>query len=74
MKKLWVTVTGGLLILSGLLLLITPFPGILLIALGLAVLSMEYHWSRRWLRLAQRRMRASATWLDRRLSYRRSGR
>ena len=53
------TVVGGFgLLLVGAVLLVLPGPGIPLLAAGLALLSLEYHWARRlreWLlRRAQR--------------------
>lgn len=70
MRKVVITTVGMLLLISGALMLLTPLPGIVVLALGLGVLSMEYHWSRKWLRYAQRKMRSSAVWMDRRVSSR----
>ncbi|WP_446429382.1 TIGR02611 family protein [Leucobacter sp. 1207-22] len=51
--RLLVGLVGGVLILAGLIMLITPGPGWLTIFMGLAVLGSEFKWSRTlllWLR------------------------
>jgi hypothetical protein len=45
--KVMVTVGGGLLLAAGVVMLVTPGPGLLTIAAGLAVLGREYKWARR---------------------------
>lgn len=47
LKKLVVIVIGPLLVLLGVLLLVLPGPGILLMIAGIALLGTEYHWARR---------------------------
>jgi hypothetical protein len=44
-KRVAVTIAGGVLILVGLVLLVLPGPGIVVIALGFAVLGTEYAWA-----------------------------
>ena len=44
-KRAAVTVAGGALVLGGLALLVLPGPGIVVVALGLAVLGTEYMWA-----------------------------
>lgn len=44
--KVLVTVAGPLLILAGVLMLVLPGPGLLAIALGFALLALEYAWAR----------------------------
>jgi uncharacterized protein (TIGR02611 family) len=46
-KRIAVTVLGLALIVGGLVLLVLPGPGILVIIAGLAVLGTEYAWARR---------------------------
>lgn len=53
-KRIIVTVVGGTVLIFGMVLIVTPGPGVLVIMGGLAILSMEYAWARRWLRKAQR--------------------
>ncbi len=43
-----VTVAGPLVVLVGVAMLVLPGPGLLVIALGLALLALEYEWAR-WL-------------------------
>lgn len=54
-KRIAVTVVGALLVLAGLVLLVLPGPGLLVIVAGLAVLATEYAWARRALMEAKRR-------------------
>jgi hypothetical protein len=44
-KRLAVAVVGGVLVLAGLAMLVLPGPGIVVIALGLAVLGTEFAWA-----------------------------
>ena len=44
-KKAAVTLVGLILILAGLIMLLTPGPGLLVIILGLSVLATEYVWA-----------------------------
>ncbi|HLN77120.1 MAG TPA: PGPGW domain-containing protein [Nocardioidaceae bacterium] len=63
--KLIVTSLGTLVLVAGIIMMVTPGPGIVGIALGLAILSTEYEWADRWLVKArekahQARLRAEA--------------
>ena len=40
--------SGFLLTAAGLVMLVTPGPGVVAIALGLALLGSEYEWARHW--------------------------
>lgn len=44
-KRVAVSVVGGVFVLGGLAMLVLPGPGILVIALGFAVLGTEYAWA-----------------------------
>jgi hypothetical protein len=44
-KRIAVTVVGGALVLGGLAMLVLPGPGIIVVALGFAVLGTEYAWA-----------------------------
>jgi len=46
-RRAVVAVVGGLLLLVGVALLVLPGPGLLVIAAGVAVLSLEFPWARR---------------------------
>ena len=51
--KLVVTTVGVLVLLGGVIMMVTPGPGIVGIALGLAILATEYDWAHRWLEKAR---------------------
>ena len=53
-KRIIVTVVGGTILVGGVAMFLTPFPAILVIPVGLAVLGTEYAWARRWLRSARK--------------------
>jgi uncharacterized protein (TIGR02611 family) len=57
--KAAVTVVGPLIALAGVAMLVLPGPGLVVIALGLAVLALEYEWARRALRLMGRALSRS---------------
>jgi hypothetical protein len=44
-KRIAISVVGGALVLGGLAMLVLPGPGILVVALGFAVLGTEYAWA-----------------------------
>jgi len=46
-KKLFIAVIGGTVLLLGVALLVLPGPGTLVIAAGLAILATEFLWARR---------------------------
>ncbi|HEX9123076.1 MAG TPA: PGPGW domain-containing protein [Actinomycetota bacterium] len=54
-KRIGVTVVGLILLLAGLVMMVTPGPGLLLIVAGLAVLATEYVWAERALNLAKQK-------------------
>lgn len=56
-KRIAVAVLGTALISVGLVLLVLPGPGLLLIVAGLAVLATEYAWARAALDATKRRLR-----------------
>lgn len=47
MKKFFIALIGGTVLLLGVVLLILPGPGILVIVVGLAILATEFLWARR---------------------------
>ena len=53
-RRLLILVFGGTLLLLGVVMLVTPGPGWLLIFAGLSVLAIEFVWARRLLRTAKR--------------------
>ena len=50
---------GGILVLAGLVMLVTPGPGLLTILAGIAVLGRQYHWARRLLHKLREKWRAA---------------
>ena len=48
-----VTTIGVLVICAGLVMMVAPGPGIVGIAVGLAILATEYDWAERWLQKAK---------------------
>jgi uncharacterized protein (TIGR02611 family) len=52
--RVGVTVLGPVVVLAGLAMLVLPGPGLVVIALGLALLALEHDWARRVLHLGAR--------------------
>ncbi len=48
-RRIVITVVGLTVLLLGAVMLVTPGPGLLVIPLGLAILSLEFAWARYWL-------------------------
>ena len=59
-KRIAVTIVGFALVAVGIVLLVFPGPGILVIIAGLAVLGTQYAWAQRALEETKRRARAAA--------------
>jgi uncharacterized protein (TIGR02611 family) len=53
--KVVITTVGSLVVVAGLVMMVTPGPGIVGIVLGLAILSTEYEWADRWLAKARQK-------------------
>jgi len=49
-KRVVVFVAGGSLVLVGIVMLVAPGPGLLVVFLGLTLLATEFVWARLWLR------------------------
>lgn len=56
LAKAVVTVVGPVVVLAGVAMTVLPGPGLVFIALGLALLALEYEWARRALRMMGRRL------------------
>ena len=69
-KRLVKIVTGFTLLMAGVLMLLLPAPGLVTIAIGLALLAGEFMWAKRLLE----RLRASAAHVNDRVSSRRAER
>lgn len=48
-RRIAIGVIGGTVVLVGVIMLVTPGPGLVVIPLGLAILAMEFAWARHWL-------------------------
>lgn len=59
-KRIAVSVIGLALVAVGLVMLVAPGPGLLLIVAGLAVLATEYAWARRALDTARTRAKRAS--------------
>jgi uncharacterized protein (TIGR02611 family) len=60
LRRIAVTVAGIVILAVGVVLLVAPGPGLLVIALALAVFAIEYRWARRHLAAVQARARSAA--------------
>jgi tellurite resistance protein TerC len=49
-RRIAVALVGGTVLAIGVALLVLPGPALVVIPLGLAILSVEFAWARRWLR------------------------
>ena len=49
-KRIAIAIVGGTMVLLGLIMIVTPGPGLLGIAFGLAILGAEFTWARLWLK------------------------
>ncbi len=48
-RRIVIAVIGGTVLLGGIIMLVTPGPGVVLIVLGLAILAIEFAWAKIWL-------------------------
>jgi uncharacterized protein (TIGR02611 family) len=72
--KLVVTLVGSAVLTAGLIMMVTPGPGLLGIVAGLAILATEWDWADRWLTTARRKLheaRLAAEAMDPRVRRRR---
>jgi uncharacterized protein (TIGR02611 family) len=72
--KLVVTLVGSAVLTAGLIMMVTPGPGLLGIVAGLAILATEWDWADRWLTSARRKLqeaRKAAEAMDPRVRRRR---
>ena len=60
LRRIAVTVAGTVILVVGVVLLVAPGPGLVVIALALAVFAIEYQWARRHLAAVQARARSAA--------------
>jgi uncharacterized protein (TIGR02611 family) len=60
LRRIAVTIAGTVILVVGVVLLVAPGPGLVVIALALAVFAIEYGWARRHLAAVQARARSTA--------------
>ncbi len=58
-RKALVAVVGTTVVLLGISMIVLPGPAILVIALGLGILAIEFAWAHRWLRYVKERSTAA---------------
>jgi uncharacterized protein (TIGR02611 family) len=54
-RRIGVTIAGGVLVIGGLVMLVLPGPGVLVIIAGFAILATEYVWAQRALNFTKRK-------------------
>lgn len=59
LRRIAITVAGTVILAVGVVLLVAPGPGLLVIAVALAVFAVEYEWAQRRLRAVQARARSA---------------
>jgi tellurite resistance protein TerC len=52
-RRIVIAVIGGTILLGGLVMLLTPGPGVAVVLLGLAILAIEFTWAKLWLAKAR---------------------
>ncbi|WP_394203646.1 PGPGW domain-containing protein [Shewanella waksmanii] len=67
LRKTLVSIIGGLTTALGVLFIVLPGPAWLLLPIGLAILSLEYPWAKKYLRISQRKLSQSAYWMDKKI-------
>ena len=60
LRRIAVTIAGTVILAVGVVLLVAPGPGLVVIALALGVFAIEYRWARRHLATVQERARSAA--------------
>jgi uncharacterized protein (TIGR02611 family) len=54
-KRIGISIAGGAVVLAGLVMLVLPGPGVIVIIAGLAILATEYVWAQRAMNFAKRK-------------------
>lgn len=60
LRRIAVTAVGTVILVVGVILLVAPGPGLLVIAVALAVFAIEYEWARRRLAVVRKHARSAA--------------
>jgi uncharacterized protein (TIGR02611 family) len=53
-RRIVIGVVGATVLILGIVMMVTPGPGLVVIPVGLAILSLEFAWARAWLRRLRR--------------------
>ena len=73
-RRIVISVVGVTVLLVGLVMLVTPGPGLIVIPAGLAILGLEFAWARRWLlKVRERVSEESRRRFSKRVETRRDG-
>jgi len=62
-RRIAIGIIGGTVALVGVIMLVTPGPGLLVIPAGLAILALEFEFARRWLKSLKKRTASTAALL-----------
>jgi hypothetical protein len=57
LRRIAVGIIGGTVVATGVIMIVTPGPAVVVIPAGLAILAVEFEFARRWLRAAKERAR-----------------
>ena len=49
-RRVVIAIVGATVVVLGIVMIVTPGPGLVVIPIGLAILSLEFAWARAWLR------------------------
>lgn len=55
LRRIAVGMIGGTVVATGVIMIVTPGPAVVVIPAGLAILAVEFEFARRWLRAAKER-------------------
>jgi len=64
-RRVVIAIVGGSVVVVGILMIVLPGPAIVVIPTGLAILSIEFAWARRWLRKLKAKTRETMDYFDR---------
>jgi uncharacterized protein (TIGR02611 family) len=53
-RRVVIAIVGATVVVLGIVMIVTPGPGLVVIPIGLAILSLEFAWARAWLRRLRR--------------------
>ncbi|HEX5455772.1 MAG TPA: PGPGW domain-containing protein [Candidatus Saccharimonadales bacterium] len=57
LKKMAVFIVGAAFLLAGIIMLVTPGPGLVGIITGLVILSIEFEWAEKYLKIARKKLK-----------------